>query len=186
MPTLLPSRPTFTGRNAADVGSLTHALIGSHVQFLTGSTSPMMLVGTLGGLVPEGFTLELMHAGPDLLGTVLGLTGGKLEGREEITLASPEELRVGVLTKSGRHLLTAFTSDKRSVLVPTEGLVKLGGERRQCPRPRRASGRARRRPPPTPLRPHRPHRQPRRRLHGRHRLTSRPAVAGSYVRRWNR
>lgn len=35
MPTLLPSRPTFTGRNPADLGTLTHALIGSHVQSVT-------------------------------------------------------------------------------------------------------------------------------------------------------
>ena len=100
-----------------------------NLEILTGGASPMMLVGTLGGLVPDGFTLELMHAGPELLGTVQALTGGRLEGREEISLAALEELRVGVLTKTGRHLLTAFTSDKRSVVVPTEGLVKLGGER---------------------------------------------------------
>jgi len=101
-----------------------------NLEILTGSTSPMMLVGTLGGLVPEGFTLELMHAGPEMLGTVLALTGGKLEGREEITLPAWEELRVGVRTKTmGRHLLTAFTSDKRSVVVPTDRPVELGGGR---------------------------------------------------------
>ena len=64
-----------------------------------------------------------------MLGTVQALTGGRLEGREEIALASLDELRVGVLTKAGRHLLTAFSSDGRSVLVPTEALVELGGER---------------------------------------------------------
>lgn len=36
MPTLLPSRPTFTGRGTSDLGTLTHGLIGSHVQFVTG------------------------------------------------------------------------------------------------------------------------------------------------------
>lgn len=34
MPTLLPTKATFTGRNSADLGALTHALIGAHVQFL--------------------------------------------------------------------------------------------------------------------------------------------------------
>jgi hypothetical protein len=100
-----------------------------NLEILTGSTSPMMLVGTLGGLVPEGFTLELMHAGPEMLGTLQGLTGGRLEDREEITLAALDELRVGVLTTTGRHLLTAFTSDKGSVVVPTDHLVELAGER---------------------------------------------------------
>jgi hypothetical protein len=100
-----------------------------NLEILTGATSPMMLVGMLGGLVPDGFTLEVMHAGPAMLGTVRALTGGRLEGREEIAMAALEELRVGVLTKTGRHLLTAFTSDRRSVLVPTERLVELGGAR---------------------------------------------------------
>lgn len=35
MPTLLPSKPTFTGRNTTDLGTLTHALIGSHAHFIT-------------------------------------------------------------------------------------------------------------------------------------------------------
>lgn len=34
MPALLPSRSTFTGRGPGDLGSLTHVLVGSHVQFV--------------------------------------------------------------------------------------------------------------------------------------------------------
>lgn len=33
MPTVLPLRSSYTGRNPSDVGSLTHLLIGAHVQF---------------------------------------------------------------------------------------------------------------------------------------------------------
>jgi hypothetical protein len=100
-----------------------------NLEILTGATSPMMLVGTLGGLVPDGFTLEVMHAGPAMLGTMQALTGGRLDGREEVAMAALEELRYGVMTKTGRHLLTAFASYGRSVLVPTERLVELGGAR---------------------------------------------------------
>lgn len=47
MPTLLPSRPKFTGRNTNDVGSLTHALIGFHVGFLTSNTTEVVVPGDL-------------------------------------------------------------------------------------------------------------------------------------------
>ncbi|WP_433717177.1 hypothetical protein ACQP2U_42890 (plasmid) [Nocardia sp. CA-084685] len=100
-----------------------------NLEILTGATSPMTLVGTLGGLVPDGFTLEVIHAGPVILKTMQALTGGRLEGRKEIAMASLEELRYGVLTKTGRHLLTAFASEGRSVLVSTERLMELGGTR---------------------------------------------------------
>ncbi|GIM63356.1 hypothetical protein Pve01_80240 [Planomonospora venezuelensis] len=47
MPTLLPSRPTFTGRGTSDVGSLTHGLIGSHVQSLTAREATVVVPGDL-------------------------------------------------------------------------------------------------------------------------------------------
>lgn len=47
MPTVLPSRPTFTGRGTADVGSLTHGLIGSHVQSLTVAGATVVVPGDL-------------------------------------------------------------------------------------------------------------------------------------------
>ena len=97
-----------------------------NLTILSGAASPMTLIGTLGGLVPDRFTLELTHAGPPLLGTLQALTGGRHEDRE-VAVAALDELRVGVPTKTARHLLTAFTLERRSVLVPTERLVELGG-----------------------------------------------------------
>lgn len=40
MPTLLPTKPVFTGTNNRDLGTLAHALIGSHVQFVHGTAVP--------------------------------------------------------------------------------------------------------------------------------------------------
>lgn len=99
-----------------------------NLTILTGATSPMKLVGTLGGLVPEGFTLEVTHAGLPMLGALQALTGGRLEDRD-VMVADLDEVRVGVPMKDARHLLTAFTAEGRSVLVPTERLVDLGGSR---------------------------------------------------------
>jgi hypothetical protein len=100
-----------------------------NLTILTASALPMMLVGTLGGLVPEGFTLEVTHAGKAALPALLALTGGRLEGREEVFVATGEELRVGVLHEEERHLLTAFTVRGTSVVVPTERLREFGVER---------------------------------------------------------
>lgn len=47
MPTLLPARPTFTGRGTGDLGSLTHGLIGSHIQFVTGGEEPSDLLARM-------------------------------------------------------------------------------------------------------------------------------------------
>lgn len=57
MPTLLPSRPTFTGRGTSDLGSLAHALIGSHAQFLTHPDT-----STGGAPVVPGDLLDRMYA----------------------------------------------------------------------------------------------------------------------------
>ena len=100
-----------------------------NLTILTASAMPMMLVGTLGGLVPEGFTLEVTHAGKTALPALLALTGGRLEGREEVFTAGSDEVRVGVPHEDERHLLTAFTLRGSSVLVPTERLVEFGVER---------------------------------------------------------
>jgi hypothetical protein len=100
-----------------------------NLTILTGSAMPMMLVGTLGGLVPEGFTLELTHGGKAALPALLALTGGRLEGREEVFVPDADELRVGVPHDGERHLLTAFTMRGTSVLVPTERLLDYGVER---------------------------------------------------------
>lgn len=100
-----------------------------NLTILTGSAAPMKLIGTLGGLVPEGFMLEVTHAGGQALGVLQALTGGRLGEQEEVSVADVAEMRAGVLTKTGRHLMTAFTYRGRSVLVPSEQLAEVGGER---------------------------------------------------------
>jgi hypothetical protein len=100
-----------------------------NLNILTGSAMPMMLMGTLGGLVPEGFTLEVTHAGKAALPVLLALTGGRLEGRGEVFVPGADDVRVGVPFGDERHLLTAFTLRGRSVTVPTERLVDYGVER---------------------------------------------------------
>lgn len=100
-----------------------------NLTILTGSAAPMQLIGTLGGLVPEGFMLEVAHAGGQALGVLQALTGGYLGEKEEVAVADLEDVRAGVLTKTGRHLLTALTYRGRSVLVPSEQLAEMAGER---------------------------------------------------------
>jgi hypothetical protein len=100
-----------------------------NLTILTGSAGPMPLIGTLGGQVPDGFTLELTHAGPAAVGVLQALTGGQFDGREEVNVAELGEVRAGVLTKTNRHLLAAFTHEGRSVVVPSERLAEAGGAR---------------------------------------------------------
>lgn len=82
-----------------------------NLEILTGSADATMLIGTLGGLVPEGFTLEVTHAGPAVRGTLLAVGGGTLPDREgeprDVQLPELEEIQFGISTGTSVHLLTS-------------------------------------------------------------------------------
>lgn len=97
---------------------------------LTGGQSPQPLIAQLGTLVPQGFALEVTHAGVDALPALQALTGGRLEGRKTLAVAPAEELTAGLPTTTGRHLLTALALDGRTAVVPSAKLAELGAGKR--------------------------------------------------------
>ena len=101
-----------------------------NLEILAGPADAKELIAMLGGLVPDGFTLELTHAGRAALPALLALTGGRLEGREEVFVPDSKELRVGVPHEDGRHLLTVFRVRDTSVLGPDPA---AGRVRRRAP-----------------------------------------------------
>ncbi|HEX2705448.1 MAG TPA: hypothetical protein VHM65_06790, partial [Candidatus Lustribacter sp.] len=79
----------------------------------------------------KGATLELTHGGPAVLPLLHAVAGGRLHDGEQITkVVAPElaELRAGVDIGSSQHLLTAFSSEGRSVVVDSARLAALAGE----------------------------------------------------------
>jgi len=102
-----------------------------NLEILAGPASAAELLMRLGDLVPERFTLELTHAGPDLLGTLQAVGGGWLPGPEgepmEVVLPELAEVRGGLVTGTAVHLLTAFTSDGRTVVARSDQLAQAVG-----------------------------------------------------------
>ncbi len=98
-----------------------------NVEVLTGSASPLKLVDLLGSLVPRGFTLEVTHAGTDMLGVLQAWSGGSLPDAvgkpREITVPDLDDLRLGVRTSNARHLLTAFAFEDGSAIISSERLA---------------------------------------------------------------
>lgn len=105
-----------------------------NVTIMSGSASPMSLITTLGKVVPEGFTLEVAHAGPAVLGTLQALSGGLLRGPEdeprEIVVPGLDEIAFGVRTAGSRHLLTALGRDGRTVIAHSDRLCEIARDLR--------------------------------------------------------
>ncbi|WP_027342049.1 hypothetical protein [Hamadaea tsunoensis] len=79
---------------------------------------PLLL--TLAKLVPEGFTVELTHGGPAVAPLLQAVT----DGSTPIVAPALGEIRAGVDIGASRHLLTAFTENGVSVVVPSDTLQK--------------------------------------------------------------
>jgi hypothetical protein len=79
--------------------------------------------------VPHGFTLEVTHAGPLVRGHLPAWGGGLLPDAagkpREVAVPELKVLRVAVLTKSSRHLTTAFSDGGRSVVASSDRLAAL-------------------------------------------------------------
>jgi hypothetical protein len=105
-----------------------------NLEILAGPANAQEMLNILGGLVPDGFTLELAHAGPTALGVLQALSGGLLPGVEgkprEIVVPQFEEIRQGVSTGTSVHLLTAFSQNGRTVVARSDLLAKAAGVRR--------------------------------------------------------
>jgi len=102
-----------------------------NLEVLAGAAPVTTMLTLLGAQVPEGFTLELTHAGPAARGMLQAVGVGRPSKREGKvrTLAVPEldEIRVGVRMSASIHLLTAFSEQGRTVVVASDRLA-TGGE----------------------------------------------------------
>ncbi|RZI53786.1 MAG: hypothetical protein EOP16_00810 [Pseudonocardia sp.] len=97
-----------------------------NLEVMAGPASSMQLITMQGQLVPERFTLEVTHAGPSVLGALQALGGGFLPGiegeRREIFVPELEEIGVGVMTPTSRHLFTAFNEEGRTLIARSDRL----------------------------------------------------------------
>jgi hypothetical protein len=85
------------------------------------------LLGRLGGLVPEGGALEVLHGAGAVVPLLQGVVGGRLAGRgaaaRKVVAPDPSALRHGIPIEGGRHLLTAARVKSASMALPTEVLA---------------------------------------------------------------
>jgi hypothetical protein len=91
------------------------------------------LIAHLGGKVPDGGALEILHGGAAVVPLLKAVTGGRLIGREgrasgdRLLAADPKTLHHGVAIDGGRHLLTAVRQRSITVVVPTDVLAHATG-----------------------------------------------------------
>lgn len=87
------------------------------------------LIGHLGGMLPDGGALEVLHGGGAVVPLLRGVVGGRLPRAkgaptaQEVVAPDPRTLRHGVPIPQGHHLLTATRLRGASMAVPTELLA---------------------------------------------------------------
>jgi hypothetical protein len=87
------------------------------------------LIGHLGGILPAGGALEVLHGGSAVVPLLRGVVGGRLPHAKDVATAQevvapdPRTLRHGLPIPQGHHLLTATRSRVASMAVPTELLA---------------------------------------------------------------
>lgn len=104
-----------------------------NLEILGRQATPAPLIGRLGGLVPDGFTLEVVHAGEAALRPLQAVTGGVLPPEvagkpRKVTVPRLDELKLGVPAATGRHLLTAFSSQGRTVVALSAQVQRLADQ----------------------------------------------------------
>lgn len=102
-----------------------------NLEVLAGAAPIAPMFALLGRQVPDGFVLELTHAGPNARGMLEAVGAGHtVKGdRRPRKLVVPEldEIREGVPMSTAVHLLTAFSEEGRSVVVSSERLARAAG-----------------------------------------------------------
>jgi hypothetical protein len=87
------------------------------------------LVAHLGGMLPEGAALEIVHGGGAVVPLLKSVVGGRLVGPDGTgiagRLAAPDlgALHHGIPIDGGQHLLTAARQGSASMVVPTDVLA---------------------------------------------------------------
>ena len=98
------------------------------------------LIGLLGGKLPEGGALEVMHGGGAVVPLLAGVVGGRMvaargkASERKVQAPDPAALRYGIPAGDGRHLMTLVRSKTASMAVPTELLASslLPGRTREA------------------------------------------------------
>jgi hypothetical protein len=100
-----------------------------NLEIAVGAQNIGPLVAHLGGMLPEGGALEIMHGGGAVVALLNGVVGGRLMGRDGTVVAgrlvAPDlrTLHHGVPIDGGQHLLTAARQESASMVVPTDVLA---------------------------------------------------------------
>ncbi|MDQ2870140.1 MAG: hypothetical protein M3S32_05315 [Acidobacteriota bacterium] len=100
-----------------------------NLEIAVGAQNLTVLIGLLGGRLPEGGALEILHGGTAVVPLLQAVTGGRLTGRDgktaggRLVAADPRTLNHGVPTDAGRHLMTAVRAGSSSMVVPTDVLA---------------------------------------------------------------
>ena len=112
-----------------------------NLEVLAGPAPLKAMLALLGGLVPEGATLELVHAGPAIRGALLAMGAGTAREpggpAQKVVVPRLEEIRGGVRLSTGVHLLTAFREGGRTVVAASDHLARAAGVHPQGEPPRR-------------------------------------------------
>ena len=117
-------RGTLDANNDRHVGQ-------RNLTILAGTDTAKMLLLALGQRVSESATLELRHGGAavtPLLQGVLGTTKTEFGTVDKVTAPSVEQLRRGVPTEAGQHLLTMFFTDAGWLVADSGRLWELAVE----------------------------------------------------------
>lgn len=113
-----PERGTFDANKDRHVAQRNLTIAVGHI-------SLARLIGQLGGQVPPGGALEIMHGGPAVVPLLAAVSGGRLPSvgsstDEPIVAPDLTDIRQGVLTDGGLHVMTAVRRDSAFVAAPTE------------------------------------------------------------------
>ena len=109
-----------------------------NLDIAVGAQNVTALISHLGGSVPDGGALEILHGGAAVGPLLDAMTGGRLTGPDgsaiagRVLAADPNRLNHGVPTDAGQHLLTAVRQGRTSMVVPTDVLA-AATQRAQSP-----------------------------------------------------
>ncbi len=101
-----------------------------NLEIAVGAQDIEPLLAHLGGMLPDGGTLELFHGGPAVVPLLNGVVGGRLTNADgepvpgRLVAPDPKTLRRGIVVGRGLHLLTALRQQSASMATPTEVLAE--------------------------------------------------------------
>lgn len=113
-----PWRAGFDANNDRHVAQRNLTVAVGHMNLDT-------LIGQLAGQIPTGGALEVMHGGPAVVALLAAVCDGKIlpggsSTGEPVVAPALADIRQGILTDGGLHLMTAVRKDAAFVVAPAE------------------------------------------------------------------